>query len=73
MTDKRFPTLRVEVSHADCMGVATCIQAAPRAFRLDENGQAVFQGPGTASLGELHEAAASCPMSAIKVITEDSA
>jgi ferredoxin len=63
-----MPPIRVEVSHDECMGVSMCTQVAPRAFRLDENGQSVYQGEGTATLEELHEAAASCPMSAIRVI-----
>ena len=67
MTEPHSPTLRVEVSHDECMGVSMCTQAAPRAFRLNENGQSVYQGEGTASLDELQEAAACCPMSAIKV------
>ncbi len=71
MTEQRRPPIRVEVSHDHCMGVSMCTQAAPRAFRLNEHGQAVYQGGGTASLAELHAAAASCPMSAIKVIEEE--
>ncbi len=45
-----------------------CKQAAPRAFKLNKNGQAEFQGPGTGSLQELNDAADACPMSAITVI-----
>lgn len=56
------------VSHDHCMGVSMCIQAAPRAFKLNKQGQAEFQGPGTGSLEELNAAADACPMSAIKVI-----
>ena len=56
------------VSHDHCMGVSMCIQAAPRAFKLNKNGQAEFQGPGTGSLKELNDAADACPMSAITVI-----
>lgn len=70
MTNPRLPTVRVEISHDECMGVSMCTQAAPRAFRLNENGQSVYQGDGTASLDQLHAAAASCPMAAIKVVAE---
>ena len=70
MTTQRLPAVRVKISHDECMGVSMCTQAAPRAFRLNENGQSVYQGDGTASLDELHAAAASCPMSAIKVYEE---
>jgi ferredoxin len=56
-----------EVSHERCMGTSMCTQSAPRAFRLNENGQAVFQGPGTATPEELEEAAFACPMAAITV------
>lgn len=71
MTGQRKLAIRVEVSHDECIGVAMCTQTAPRAFRLNENGQSVYQGEGTASLEELREAATSCPMSAIKVIEEE--
>lgn len=71
MTEQRRPPIRVEVSHDHCMGVSMCTHAAPRAFRLNKDGQSVYQGAGTASLDELHEAAAACPMSAIKVIEEE--
>jgi ferredoxin len=56
-----------EVSHDLCMGTSMCTQAAPRAFRLNENGQAVFQGPATATPQELEDAAFACPMAAITV------
>ena len=61
---------RVEISHDLCAGVSMCMQAAPRAFRLNQDGQAVFQGPGTASRAELEDAAFSCPMAAIRVIDQ---
>lgn len=63
------PTFPIaEVAHDLCAGVSMCKQAAPRAFRLNAGGQAEFQGPGTATLEELEEAALSCPMAAISVI-----
>ena len=68
MIKSRLPSVRVEISHDECMGVSMCTQAAPGAFRLNENGQSVYQGEGTASREQLHAAAASCPMAAIKVV-----
>jgi ferredoxin len=62
---------RATVHHDRCMGVSMCVQAAPRAFRLNPQGQAEFQGPGTATLEELEDAADSCPMSAITVVAGD--
>ena len=56
------------VSHDHCMGVSMCLQMAKRAFRLNENGQSEFLGPGTATLDELQDAADACPMAAISVL-----
>lgn len=70
MTAPLRPAIRVEISHDHCMGVSMCTQSAPRAFHLDENGQSVYRGAGTATLAELQDAAASCPMAAIKVIED---
>ena len=71
MSGRRNLRIRVEVSHDACAGVSMCTQVAPRAFRLNGNGQSEYQGAGTASLEELREAADSCPMSAIKVAAEE--
>lgn len=66
-------TLRAEVSHDHCAGTTMCMQAAPGAFRLNANGQAVFQGPGIAPAEQLREAATSCPMGAIFLVDDDDA
>ncbi len=70
MSNPQPPDSKAEVSHEHCMGVSMCLQAAPRAFKINANGQSVFQGPGTATLDELRDAVDSCPMGAIRIIAD---
>jgi ferredoxin len=55
------------VDHDLCAGVAQCLRAAPGAFHLDEDGLSVFDPHGPWTMGEVLEAADSCPMAAIEV------
>ena len=68
MSDLNTAVPRAEVDHDRCMGTSMCTQAAARAFRLNQDGQAEFQGVGLATLEELREAAMSCPMAAITIV-----
>ena len=56
------------VSHDLCMGTLMCRRAAPRGFHLNADGQAEYQGEGSATLAELREAVDSCPMGAISLV-----
>lgn len=60
--------LRAEVDHDLCAGVAMCLQVAPGAFALDEEGQSLFRPSGPWTETELEEAADSCPMTAITLL-----
>jgi ferredoxin len=70
MSDQHTAVPRAEVDHHLCMGTSMCTQAAARAFRLNQDGQAEFQGVGLATLDELRDAAMSCPMAAINIVEE---
>lgn len=72
MTGRRAAKIRAVVDHDLCAGVAECIQIAPGAFRLGDDGLAVAAEPGRFTADELAEAADSCPMSAITIVPDDS-
>jgi ferredoxin len=78
--------LRAVVDHDLCAGVGQCVQIAPGAFRIGDDGLAVAVEPGQSSaLGapsapsalsafsaeEITEAADSCPMAAIAIVPAD--
>jgi ferredoxin len=72
--------LRAVVDHDLCAGVGQCVQIAPRAFRIGDDGLAVavepgqssaLSGPGAFSAEEIAEAADSCPMAAIAIVPAD--
>jgi ferredoxin len=65
-----MPPIRAVVDHERCAGVTMCIQAAPGAFAVNDDGQAEFQR-GDWPEQDLIEAADSCPMSAITVLRGD--
>jgi len=65
-----MPHLRAMVDHDLCAGVTMCMQAAPGAFALNDEGQSEYQdGPWTEAA--LADAARSCPMGAITVVSEE--
>jgi ferredoxin len=53
------------VDHNVCAGVAMCLQLAPGAFELDDEGQAVFRATGDWTASDVRQAAEGCPMEAI--------
>ena len=60
---------RAVVDHDLCAGVTMCLQAAPGAFALNDDGQSEYQdGPWPET--SLAEAAGACPMGAI-TLTKD--
>lgn len=63
-----MPGSRAVVDHDRCAGVTMCMQAAPGAFAVNDDGQSEFQ-PGDWAEQDLIEAAGACPMSAITVFT----
>jgi ferredoxin len=65
-----MPGTRAVVDHDRCAGVTMCVQAAPGAFELNDDGQSEFQA-GDRAVQDLIRAARSCPMSAITVLAGD--
>jgi ferredoxin len=69
--------LRAVVDHDLCAGVGQCVQIAPGAFRIGDDGLAVAvavepsSGSGGSSAEEIAEAADSCPMAAIAIVPAD--
>ncbi len=51
-----------------CVGFGDCIEVAPRAFKLDEEGVAVLLEPEAAGRDRLLRACAACPVDAITVL-----
>jgi ferredoxin len=63
--------VRARVDHDLCAGVTECLQTAPGAFRLDEEGLSVFAPSAPWTPGELAAARDHCPMRAITIVTGD--
>ncbi len=59
--------LRVEVDHGSCVGNAMCVATAPGVFAHNENRQSTVIDPEGDSEEKIFEAAANCPVSAIRV------
>ncbi len=58
--------------HRDvCVGSALCVQIAPEAFELDDEGKSHVVDATAADLDTLKEAARNCPVQAIVVEEED--
>lgn len=59
--------LHVTVDHDLCVGNGTCLRIAPGVFRHNENRQSEVIDLGGASEHVILEAAANCPVGAIRV------
>ncbi|HEV8149096.1 MAG TPA: ferredoxin [Gemmatimonadales bacterium] len=59
--------VRVRIDRELCVGFGDCVKAAPGAFRLDDEGLAVFENPGDTERKELLDACDACPVDAITV------
>ena len=70
MNGDRPARVRAVVDHDLCAGVAQCVQIAPGAFRLGDDGLAVAAPSGPFTAQEVAEAAESCPMGAIAVLPD---
>ena len=62
--------LRVRIDRTLCVGFGDCIDWAPEAFRLDDDGVAVFVTPGSVERERLLRACDACPVDAITVWDE---
>lgn len=62
--------LRIRIDRTLCVGFGDCIELAPSAFLLDEEGVAVFLHPECVSREQLLTACDECPVDAITVWDE---
>ena len=58
---------RIVIDRDLCVGFGDCIEEAPDAFDLDEDGIAVLTSPEAASRSRVLDACATCPVDAITV------
>jgi ferredoxin len=63
--------IHVTVDRSLCIGSGDCVDTAPNVFQLDEEDKAVVVDPDGASVDEIVQAAATCPVSAIFVVGEE--
>ena len=61
----------IETDRDLCIGSGDCVDTAPAVFELDDDGKVVVLDPDGASVDEIVDAAANCPVTAIFVIGED--
>jgi ferredoxin len=63
--------IHVTVDRSLCIGSGDCVDTAPNVFQLDEEDKAVVVDPDGASVDEIVQSAANCPVSAIFVVGEE--
>jgi ferredoxin len=61
----------IEVDRGLCIGSGDCVDTAPDVFELDAEEKAVVVDPDGASVDDIVQAAANCPVSAITVSGAD--
>lgn len=70
--ERQIAGLTVRIDRLLCVGFGDCIDEAPEAFELDEEGVVVFRaGPEAAGRQRIVSACASCPVDALTVIDEE--
>ena len=63
--------VHIEVDRGLYIGSGDCVDTAPDVFELDSDEKAVVVDPDGASVDDIVQAAANCPVSAITVVGED--
>jgi len=59
------------IDRGACIGAATCIALAPRAYVLDSEAKAIFLDSASEETDEaLLDAAKGCPVAAIKIVDD---
>jgi len=71
--ERQVGGLRVRIDRNLCVGFGDCIEGAPEAFVLDDEGLAVFKAPETVARARLLAACDACPVDAITVWDESGA
>ena len=59
--------LRIRIDPTLCVGFGDCVDAAPDAFELDDDGVVRFRDPARAAREDLVSACAACPVDALSV------
>jgi ferredoxin len=68
--ERRVGGLRVRIDRGLCVGFGDCVQAAPRAFSLDDGNLVVFAEPEREERERLLAACDACPVDALTVWDE---
>jgi len=71
--ERQVAGLRVRIDRTLCVGFGDCVEGAPEAFVLDDEGLAVFKQPDAVERARLLAACDSCPVDAITVWDETGA
>jgi ferredoxin len=71
--ERQVAGLRVRIDRTLCVGFGDCVDGAPEAFVLDDEGLAVFKEPDAVERARLLAACDSCPVDAITVWDETGA
>ncbi|MGH7549824.1 MAG: ferredoxin [Gemmatimonadota bacterium] len=67
--ERRIGDLTVSIDRLLCVGFADCVDEAPEAFVLDEDGIAAFASdPETTAAERLLKACQACPVDALTVL-----
>ena len=69
--ERQVGGLRIRIDRGLCVGFADCIEAAPAAFRLDDEGVVVFEKPERVVREALVAACEACPVDALTVWDEN--
>ncbi len=65
------PKLRITADHILCVGNAMCETFAPKVFVLNDDRQSEVADPEADTMENILEAAENCPVSAIRVVDEE--
>lgn len=69
--EREVGPLRIRIDRGLCVGFGDCIEGAPAAFALDQEGLAVFTTPESVERAALLAACDACPVDAITVWDEN--
>lgn len=71
--ERQVGALRIRIDRELCVGFGDCVTGAPEAFRLDDEGLAVFTQPEQVERERLLAACEACPVDALTVWDETGA
>ena len=68
IVERQVGELRIRIDPHLCVSFGDCIEVAPEAFRLDDDGIVVFAHPEVVERRRLLSACDSCPVDALSVV-----